>query len=885
MAVALFSASNAAQADPPDSPILIAPTDLATNVSTSPNLQVTVNDPDADPVSATFYGRKINGPGEDFTIIAMPDTQHYTDGIGDAATFSAQTQWIVANREARNIVFVTGLGDIVQDGSAVGNDAQWVIADTAYSFLEDPLTSLLEDGIPFGLSVGNHDQTPIGGGDTASTLKYNEYFGESRFAGRSYYGGHYAPAGDLANNDNHFQLFSAGGMDFIIIHFEFDTSPLQAVLDWADALLSTHADRRAIVSTHYLINTGNPAAWGTQGQAIYNALEDHENLFLMVAGHQHGEGRRQDTASNGNTVNTLLSDYQDYPNGGDGWLRIMTFSPANDTISVQTYSPTLDQFEVDDSSQFTLDYPMDGLADFRLIGTVSDIPSGNTAAANWPGLDWETGYEWYVTSDDGNEPATTGPIWSFTTAPQPPATIPPDTQIDSGPANASNSADASFEFSGSDNLTPPASLLFECALDASGFSACTSPQQYSGLAEGLHQFAVRAIDGDANTDPSAAIFDWVIDFSPTVVLQSRIATSSDDAEESLTNGSLDLASTDLEMVLDTGASPDKNQLVGLRFSTLDIPPGASVLSAYLEFETDETSSVATSLLIRGQAADSASTFSSTVNNLSSRPLGNQSTAWSPPAWSQTSARHRSPELRDIVQEILDRENWTAGNAMAFVISGSGQRVAESFDGEPLNAPLLRIEYANLQLNQLSLQQGVDGYSGNIDTYLASNAAGTNYSLSTNLIVDLNPENHILMRFEDLVGEQDGQIPPGSTIWFAQLDIHVSNESTQGARLHRMLQDWSDSDTWNTWADGISSDDVEARSEYNNASTGSAVGFASIEVTKDIQAWVDGETNRGWAWLPPNGDNSWQFNSAEGVIPPRLSIFYLPPELVFGDGFE
>jgi len=303
------------------------------------------------------YTPDVPNSNEDFTIIAMPDTQHYTDNPNNYANFSAQTQWIVDNKDSRNIVFVTGLGDIVQNGNA--NLSEWQIADDAYSLLEDPLTTLLAQGIPYGLAVGNHDQSPEGGGSSASTSLFNQFFGVSRFTGRSYYGGHYG-----TDNDNNYELFSAGGMDFIIIHFEYDTTPEQAVLDWADGLLTTYGNRRAILTTHYMINAGNPGSWGTQGLAIYNALSDHPNLFLMLGGHMHGEGRRQDTAVNGNVVNTLLSDYQDYVNGGDGWLRIMTFSPANNTISVQTYSPTRNggsgDFKTDADSQFTLFYDMGG---------------------------------------------------------------------------------------------------------------------------------------------------------------------------------------------------------------------------------------------------------------------------------------------------------------------------------------------------------------------------------------------------------------------------------------------------------------------------------------------------------------------------------------------
>lgn len=393
----------------PDAPDLILPADNAADVSLSPDLEVSVSDLDGGNLTVTYYGRPLitTTPGEDFTVIAMPDTQHYVDNGGaNAAQFAVQTQWIVDNKDALNIRFVTGLGDIVENGNTF--DSEWQIATNAYSTIEDPFTTDLKDGIPFGLAVGNHDQTPNGGGDTASTTKYNQYFGESRFSGREYYGGHHG-----TNNDNHYQLFSGGGMDFIIVHFEYDTTPLPAVLTWADGLLQTHSNRRAIAVTHSMVGMGFPAAFSAQGAAIYDALKDRPNLFLMLGGHVHAEGRRQDTFE-GRTVWSMLSDYQARPNGGNGLLRIMTFSPANNTITVKTYSPTLGTFEADFDSQFTLPYNMTGPPPFAVIGTNTNVPSGTNTSLNWPGLAANTEYEWYATVSDGTD-TTTGPVWSFTT--------------------------------------------------------------------------------------------------------------------------------------------------------------------------------------------------------------------------------------------------------------------------------------------------------------------------------------------------------------------------------------------------------------------------------------------------------------------------------------
>ena len=298
------------------------------------------------------------GPDEDFTIVVLPDTQFYSASMngGSPEIFEAQTRWIVENKDSLNIVFVTHVGDFVQNGDEVL--AEWEAADAAVSLLEDPATTGLREGIPFGVAVGNHEQSPIGDADGTTAL-FNRFLGVSRFEDRAYYGGHFG-----ATNDNHYEVFSAANLDFIILHLEYDTSPDRAVLDWADEVLKQHDTRRAIVVTHYMVGPGNPADFGPQGQAIYDELKDNPNLFLLLGGHipgGGGEGQRVDSLDD-RRVYSLLSDYQARSRGGDGWLRIMRFSPARNEIAVQTFSPFVNEgrgaFETDESSQFVLSYDM-----------------------------------------------------------------------------------------------------------------------------------------------------------------------------------------------------------------------------------------------------------------------------------------------------------------------------------------------------------------------------------------------------------------------------------------------------------------------------------------------------------------------------------------------
>jgi len=99
----------------------------------------------------------------------------------------------------------------------------------------------------------------------------------------------------------------------------------------------------------------------TNGDHIWQDFVVHhaDQIFLVLCGHNHGENMRTDIVD-GYTVYQLLADYQDRTNGGNGWLRVLKFIPSEDTVTVQTYSPYLDQYEIDADSQFNLFYDMTG---------------------------------------------------------------------------------------------------------------------------------------------------------------------------------------------------------------------------------------------------------------------------------------------------------------------------------------------------------------------------------------------------------------------------------------------------------------------------------------------------------------------------------------------
>ena len=117
-----------------------------------------------------------------------------------------------------------------------------------------------------------------------------------------------------------------------------------------------------------------------------------------------------------------------------------------------------------------------------------------------------------ATSSDGSWKPWIGLITPGATPTPPPAdTAPPETSITSGPAEGGtdSSTSASFGFSSEQGAT------FECRLEESPFTPCSSPKDYTGLADGPHAFEVRARDAAGNLDPTPARRTWVVDAEPS----------------------------------------------------------------------------------------------------------------------------------------------------------------------------------------------------------------------------------------------------------------------------------------------------------------------------------------------------------------------------------
>lgn len=348
-----------------------------------------------------------------FTIAVLPDTQNYMDythqrdekfPFDAREMFFDQMEYIAANVESAGgeIAFVSALGDVWQHQTMTIDPGHYmrgfrVDENSVFSKIFKPTQKvwdvempaakkgydLIAGKVPFSVVPGNHDYDamwtdskfpsaakPVAGDmSTIGVLhpgglsNFRAVFGEHTpfFKGQPWY---------VASNDggaDSAQVFEAGGYRFLHIGLQFD--PPDSSLEWAAKVIEAHKGLPTIVSTHdYLDTRGrrlpNPIIDGNKvdpqdnsPQMIWDKfLSQHDQIFLLLCGHEHGQAIRTDANKFGNQVYQVLADYQDrgqtaidagvtgrggYPVGiGDGWMRLMEFdfTGKDPVIKVRTYS-------------------------------------------------------------------------------------------------------------------------------------------------------------------------------------------------------------------------------------------------------------------------------------------------------------------------------------------------------------------------------------------------------------------------------------------------------------------------------------------------------------------------------------------------------------------
>jgi len=280
--------------------------------------------------------------------------------VGDTQTVTYQNpellknlyQWIVENKDEKNIQYVIGLGDITEYGVDEGHanydatraNAEWAAAKEAIS--------LMDGKLPYSLIRGDgHDGIEL----------FNQYFGNHEGYTQNIAG--YCEEGRI---DNVYHTFKIGNVDYLLLSLDHGTKDY--VLEWANEVVASHPSHRVIVTTHeYIRGDGTMIVTGESGAASdYNPdnnnaevlwgefLSKHPNIFMVLCGHADANDVvvSKQIGDYGNVVTQILVDPQvmdaEYSQGSKGMVAMLYFSEDGEDVQVQYYSTLKDTYRPTD---------------------------------------------------------------------------------------------------------------------------------------------------------------------------------------------------------------------------------------------------------------------------------------------------------------------------------------------------------------------------------------------------------------------------------------------------------------------------------------------------------------------------------------------------------
>ena len=130
----------------------------------------------------------------------------------------------------------------------------------------------------------------------------------------------------------------------------------------------------------------------------------------------------------------------------------------------------------------------------------------------------------------------------------------------------------------------------------------------------------------------------------------------------------------------------------------------TIINAWVQFSADDVNNDwhigDVSVIIKGELSANPAMFSSTAGDIGSRPTTTAKVVWDILRWMIVHAKdpeERTADISAIIQEIVSQADWSGSAIVLMFIDNpakpsQGTREAESFGGEPAEAPLLHIEY-------------------------------------------------------------------------------------------------------------------------------------------------------------------------------------------------
>ncbi len=233
------------------------------------------------------------------------------------------------------------------------------------------------------------------------------------------------------------------------------------------------------------------------------------------------------------------------------------------------------------------------------------------------------------------------------------------------------------------------------------------PYQYNYNPPTYGQYLVHIIatDNEGLTSCIDLAAFSVVNSTTTLSNWTKLNSTTDDAEQ-YSNGFMDLFNWDIDLGYN-------GYTCGFRFLNVNIPPGATVTNAYIQFTADEEKFNPTNLTIYGEKNADAKTFFIESYNMSNRIKTDNIVPWDVNIWpeiGESNLAQRTPDLSNILNEIITLPNYSLESPFLFIIEGSGHRATETVDGDSIKAPVLHYSY---QLGEV-VDNLIDVWPGDTD---------------------------------------------------------------------------------------------------------------------------------------------------------------------------
>ncbi|GAB2849785.1 LamG domain-containing protein [Streptomyces deserti] len=263
--------------------------------------------------------RRPDADSRRFTLAVMPDTQYLFDGPSiDKTPVEASLRYLLEHTEDENIVFLTHLGDLTQNG-----------ARPEVAAISEAFRLLDRREVGYSVLAGNHDVKSSTDDQRGSTA-YLEAFGPQRFRGRLTF------AGASPDGYNTCHLFRAAGREWMVLALDWRLSAKGYA--WAKEVMAEHPRTPVVLTTHELV--AEDGALSSYGQQLWDRLiEDHDQIFLTLNGHYWPAARTTRQNAAGNDVHLHLTNYQNRYFGGAAMIRLYRFDLDRNVIDVETVSP------------------------------------------------------------------------------------------------------------------------------------------------------------------------------------------------------------------------------------------------------------------------------------------------------------------------------------------------------------------------------------------------------------------------------------------------------------------------------------------------------------------------------------------------------------------